>query len=179
MVFCFMKCKKTMKTSPLTHKIWNEENIDLHLLQIHDSNKSIVFTNGCFDIVHAGHIQYLYETSKLADFLIVGINSDDSVKRLGKSPSRPLQNEFSRCSVIAALGFVDAVIVFDEDTPKQIIERITPKVLVKGSDYKIEDIVGSDWVISHGGEVKTIDFLPGYSTSSIEKKIIQAHNIHE
>ncbi len=168
-----------MKTSPLTHKIWNEENIDLQLSRIHAANKSIVFTNGCFDIVHAGHIQYLFETSKLADFLIVGINSDDSVKRLEKSPARPLQNEFSRSSVIAALGFVDAVILFDQDTPKQLIERITPKVLVKGSDYKIEDIVGSEWVISNGGEVKTIDFLPGYSTSSIERKILQAHNLHE
>lgn len=153
--------------------------MDLHLSQIHATNKSIVFTNGCFDIVHAGHIQYLFETSKLADYLIVGINSDNSVKRLEKSPARPLQNEFSRSSVIAALGFVDAVILFDQDTPKQLIERITPKVLVKGSDYKIEDIVGSEWVISHGGEVKTIDFLPGYSTSSIERKILQAHNFHK
>lgn len=153
--------------------------MDLHLSQIHAANKSIVFTNGCFDIVHAGHIQYLFETSKLADYLIVGINSDNSVKRLEKSPARPLQNEFSRSSVIAALGFVDAVILFDQDTPKQLIERITPKVLVKGSDYKVEDIVGSEWVISHGGEVKTIDFLPGYSTSSIERKILQAHNVHE
>jgi len=153
--------------------------MDLHLSQIQSENKSIVFTNGCFDIVHAGHIQYLFETSKLADYLIVGINSDNSVKRLEKSPARPLQNEFSRSSVIAALGFVDAVILFDQDTPKQLIERITPKVLVKGSDYKIEDIVGSEWVISHGGEVKTIDFLPGYSTSSIERKILQAHNVQE
>jgi rfaE bifunctional protein nucleotidyltransferase chain/domain len=168
-----------MKTNALNLKIWNEETMDLHLSQIHATNKSIVFTNGCFDIVHAGHIQYLFETSKLADYLIVGINSDNSVKRLEKSPARPLQNEFSRSSVIAALGFVDAVILFDQDTPKQLIERITPKVLVKGSDYKIEDIVGSDWVISHGGEVKTIDFLPGYSTSSIERKILQAHNVHE
>ena len=168
-----------MKTNALNLKIWNDQTMDLHLSQIQSENKSIVFTNGCFDIVHAGHIQYLFETSKLADYLIVGINSDNSVKRLEKSPARPLQNEFSRSSVIAALGFVDAVILFDQDTPKQLIERITPKVLVKGSDYKIEDIVGSEWVISHGGEVKTIDFLPGYSTSSIERKILQAHNVQE
>jgi rfaE bifunctional protein nucleotidyltransferase chain/domain len=156
-------------------KIWKREEAMNHASKIKQEGKRIVFTNGCFDILHAGHVTYLQEAAALGDFLVVGINSDDSIKRLEKSPARPLQNEFSRTAVMAALGCVGAVVVFDEDTPLQLIQAVKPDVLVKGADYKIEDIVGAAEVLSWGGEVKTLDFLPGYSTSSIEKKILDAN----
>lgn len=156
----------------MKEKIWTRQNLENEVNLVKQQGKTIVFTNGCFDILHAGHIHYLEETSKLADFFIVALNSDDSVKRLDKSPARPLQNEQSRSAVMSALSFVDAVVIFNEDTPKEIIEAITPNVLVKGGDYDIQDIVGADWVTSHGGRVTTIDFLPGYSTTAIEQKII-------
>lgn len=140
-------------------------------------NKKVVFTNGCFDIIHAGHVAYLEEASLLGDALIVAINSDSSVKALEKSPARPLQSEYSRARVMASLGFVAAVVVFSEPTPKEIIEFLTPDVLVKGADYSIENIVGANWVMQHGGEVKTIEFLPGFSTSAIEKKILAEHGL--
>jgi len=161
-----------MKT---TEKIWKREEAMLLSSKIKEEGQRIVFTNGCFDILHAGHVTYLQEAAALGDFLVVGINSDDSIKRLEKSPARPLQNEFSRTAVMAALGCVGAVVVFDEDTPIQLIQAVKPDVLVKGADYKIEDIVGAAEVLSWGGEVKTLDFLPGYSTSSIEKKILEAN----
>ena len=134
-------------------------------------NKKIVFTNGCFDILHLGHIDYLSKAADLGDVLIVGVNADNSVKRLGKGSSRPIQDEYARALLIAALGFVAAVVIFDEDTPYELIKEIQPHVLVKGADWKPEDIVGYDIVTAHGGEVKTINYLEGYSTSNIEKKI--------
>lgn len=158
-------------------KIWQQNQIPLEIDHLKKNNKKIVFTNGCFDILHAGHVQYLEEASQLGDFLIVALNTDESVQRLDKSPARPLQNEYSRSHVMASLGFVGAVVLFNEDTPKEIIELITPNVLVKGADYQIANIVGADWVLKHGGEVKTIEFLPGYSTTAIEKKIITAHQL--
>jgi rfaE bifunctional protein nucleotidyltransferase chain/domain len=156
-------------------KIWKREETAQRAAEIKKAGKRIVFTNGCFDILHAGHVTYLQEAAALGDFLVVGVNSDDSVKRLDKSPARPLQNEFSRSTVMAALQCVGAVIVFDEDTPLQLIEAVNPDVLVKGADYKIEDIVGAKEVLAAGGEVKTLEFLPGYSTSSIEKKILEVN----
>lgn len=164
-----------MKNQNPASKIWSNNQISEKIKEIKSQGKTIVFTNGCFDIIHAGHVKYLAETADLADFLIVAVNSDASVKRMEKSPARPLQNEFSRAHVMASFSFVDAVIIFTEDTPKEVIELITPNVLVKGGDYTLENIVGAQWVIQNGGEVKTIEFLPGYSTSAIEKKIIEAH----
>lgn len=161
-----------MNTNP---KIWKREEARQFAAGIKASGKRIVFTNGCFDILHAGHVTYLQEAATLGDFLVVGVNSDDSVKRLDKSPARPLQNEFSRSTVMAALQFVGAVIVFDEDTPLELIQAVKPDVLVKGADYKIEDILGAKEVLAAGGEVKTLEFLPGYSTSNIEKKILEAN----
>ncbi len=159
-----------------THsKIWKREEAVECAAEIKAAGKRIVFTNGCFDILHAGHVTYLQEAAALGDFLVVGINSDDSVKRLEKSPARPLQNEFSRSTVMAALQCVGAVIVFNEDTPLELIQAVKPDVLVKGADYKVEDIVGSKEVLAAGGEVKTLAFLPGYSTSSIENKILEAN----
>lgn len=161
-----------MNTNP---KIWKREEADKFAATIKAEGKRIVFTNGCFDILHAGHVTYLQEAAALGDFLVVGVNSDNSVKRLDKSPARPLQNEFSRSAVMAALQCVGAVIVFDEDTPLELIQAVNPDVLVKGADYKIEDIVGAKEVLAAGGSVKTLEFLPGYSTSSIEKKILEAN----
>ncbi len=130
----------------------------------------IVFTNGCFDILHLGHIHYLYKASNLGGKLIVGVNTDKSVQQI-KGKNRPINNESSRANILASLAFVDAVVLFNEDTPKELIKLIKPNILVKGADYKITDIVGSDFVISNGGRVATIPFLKGYSTSQIINSI--------
>ena len=135
--------------------------------------KRVVFTNGCFDILHRGHLEYLMEARQLGDFLLVGVNSDNSVRRLGKSPSRPLQDEQGRALAIASLYFVDLVIIFDEDTPHKLISTILPDILVKGADYNPEDIVGYKEVTDNGGTVKTIPFIEGYSTTSIDQKILK------
>lgn len=164
-----------MKKPQIQQKIWDRNSLSEKVQSIGDGQK-IVFTNGCFDIIHAGHIDYLEKASQLGDFFIVAVNSDDSVKRLEKSPARPLQSEYSRSRVMASFAFVDAVVIFNEDTPKEIIEIITPDILVKGGDYQIQDIVGYNWVTQHGGHVTTIPFLEGYSTTAIEEKILNSRN---
>ncbi|MFN4973340.1 MAG: D-glycero-beta-D-manno-heptose 1-phosphate adenylyltransferase [Bacteroidota bacterium] len=131
----------------------------------------IVFTNGCFDILHRGHVDYLAKAADQGNKLIIGVNTDASVRTL-KGKNRPIQDEESRLQILASLACVDAVILFDEPTPYNLIEALQPDVLIKGSDYKPEDIVGYDIVTARGGHVKTIDFIPGYSTSLIEKRII-------
>jgi D-glycero-beta-D-manno-heptose 1-phosphate adenylyltransferase len=133
-------------------------------------SKKIVFTNGCFDILHQGHIDYLSKAADQGDVLIVGLNTDNSVAQL-KGKGRPVQDENSRAMLLAALRFVDAVVLFDQDTPLELISLVQPDVLVKGSDYKAEDIVGHDVVKNNGGEIITIDFLDGYSTSALIEKI--------
>ena len=133
-------------------------------------SRRIVFTNGCFDIIHAGHVKYLAEAKKLGDVLFLGLNSDQSVRRL-KGDSRPINSETDRASVLSALRFIDYVVVFGEDTPENIIRTIRPDVLVKGGAYKIENIVGADFVKSEGGEVVTIDFVDGKSTTKIIEKM--------
>ncbi|MBL7811327.1 MAG: adenylyltransferase/cytidyltransferase family protein [Bacteroidetes bacterium] len=163
---------------PFASKIWTWEEVAAHARAIRESGKKIVFTNGVFDLLHAGHVTYLAEAAALGDFLIVGLNSDSSVQRLGKSPARPLQNEFSRSRVLAALTSTGAVVVFDQDTPAEIIRLTEPDVLVKGADYAIENIVGADFVLARGGSVQTIPFIDGYSTTAIEKKILLAHQPH-
>ncbi|HMG16553.1 MAG TPA: D-glycero-beta-D-manno-heptose 1-phosphate adenylyltransferase [Saprospiraceae bacterium] len=130
----------------------------------------VVFTNGCFDILHIGHIQYLQEAKSLGDKLVVGINSDSSVKRL-KGEDRPINNETDRAMVMAALGVVDGVIIFDEDTPLQLITELNPDILVKGGDWPLDKIVGAEYVINNGGEVFSLPFISGYSTSNIIQKI--------
>ena len=134
--------------------------------------KKIVFTNGCFDILHLGHIDYLSAASELGDLLIIGLNTDLSVSKI-KGENRPIQDEVSRAFVLASLGFVDAVVFFGEDTPYNLIKIIQPDILVKGADYRPEDIVGYDIVKNKGGEIVTIEFLEGYSTTAIEKKILR------
>lgn len=165
-----------MLPNKIASKIWPEEKVATYAETLRRQGCKIVFTNGVFDILHAGHVSYLAEAADLGNFLIVGLNSDDSVRRLGKSPARPLQSQESRAAVLASLQWVGAVVIFNEDTPAELIKKILPSVLVKGSDYKPEEIAGADTVISHGGEVKTIKLLEGFSTTSIEKKILRENN---
>lgn len=136
--------------------------------------KKIVFTNGCFDLLHMGHIDYLSKAADLGDVLIIGLNTDRSVSEI-KGPKRPISDQHSRAHVLASLSFVSAVILFDESTPYDLIHFIQPDVLVKGADYKPEQIVGYDIVKAKGGIVQTIDYLPGYSTTAIEQKIVENH----
>ena len=126
----------------------------------------IVFTNGCFDLLHRGHVEYLAKASDKGDVLVVGLNTDASVRRL-KGESRPINDETARATVLASLNCVDAVVLFDEDTPYELIKAVRPDVLVKGADYKPVDIVGYDIVTSHGGKVETVDLVEGYSTTGM------------
>jgi len=132
--------------------------------------KKIVFTNGCFDLLHLGHIDYLSKSADMGNKLVIGLNSDSSVSAL-KGPGRPISDQISRSVILASFSFVDAVVLFDEPTPIQLIELIRPDILVKGADYTIDKIVGADIVSQYGGLVITIEYLNGYSTSLIEKKI--------
>lgn len=131
----------------------------------------IVFTNGCFDILHRGHVEYLQEAAALGDRLIIGVNSDASVRRLGKAADRPLNDQDGRAKVLAALRLVDAVVIFDEDTPLDLIKAVGPDVLVKGGDWRPEDIVGSDVVKKLGGEVRALKLVDGFSTTALVEKI--------
>jgi D-glycero-beta-D-manno-heptose 1-phosphate adenylyltransferase len=130
----------------------------------------VVFTNGCFDLIHLGHVDYLEKARMLGDKLVIGLNTDDSVSRF-KGPERPLQDQTSRARVLAAMQFIDLVVFFNEDTPLNLISELLPNILVKGSDYLADNIVGADVVKKNGGVVKTIDFVPGYSTTRIVEKI--------
>jgi len=130
------------------------------------SENKIVFSNGCFDVLHRGHIYLLSRARELGDLLIVGLNSDASVTKL-KGPDRPVNNQESRAEVLGALAFVDYIIVFEEDTPMDMIITLKPDILIKGGDYNLEDIVGHQEVLSSGGKVETIPMLKGYSSSSI------------
>ena len=133
-------------------------------------NQKVVFTNGCFDILHLGHIDYLEKARSLGDKLIIGLNTDESVTRL-KGPGRPVNDEEARARMLAALQFVDMVVYFSEDTPYNLIKSLLPDILVKGSDYLAENIVGADIVKDNGGEIKTINLVEGFSTSKLIDKI--------
>ncbi|ASU33783.1 D-glycero-beta-D-manno-heptose 1-phosphate adenylyltransferase [Mucilaginibacter xinganensis] len=134
------------------------------------AGKKVVFTNGVFDLLHIGHVTYLAKAAELGDKLVIGLNTDSSVKRI-KGESRPINDQSSRAALLAALFFVDSVVLFDDDTPFNLITSLMPDVLVKGADYSVENIVGAKEVIANGGEVKTITFVEGYSSTSIIKKI--------
>ena len=151
-------------------KIYTLENLQKQVKNWQSEGNKIVFTNGCFDIVHLGHIDYLEKARNLGDKLVLGLNTDDSVKRL-KGENRPVVNEYARSRMMAAFEFVDAVVLFDEPTPQELIEAVKPNILVKGDDYTVETIVGADFVIAEGGEVKTIPLVKGYSTTSLIEKI--------
>ena len=131
----------------------------------------VVFTNGVFDILHRGHVEYLEEAAALGDRLVIGLNSDSSVQRLGKGPDRPINDQDSRALVLTALRCVDAVVIFEEDTPLELITAIKPDVLVKGGDWKTAQIVGCDLVKSYGGEVRSLKLVDGFSTTSLVDRI--------
>lgn len=157
----------------IKRKIVCRKDLKELILKWRNANERIVFTNGCFDLLHLGHVDYLAKAKDLGERLIIGVNTDSSIKRL-KGEHRPLQDENSRLHILAALQSVDAVVLFDEDTPYELIKEIEPDILVKGADYKIENIVGYDIVISRGGSVQTIEFIEGYSTTLIEKRILNS-----
>ena len=146
-----------------------KDNIEI-INRIKAERKKIVFTNGCFDLLHVGHIRYLAQAKKLGDFLIIGLNSDRSVKKL-KGKDRPINSFEDRATLLSALNSVDLVIKFEEQTPEDLIKDIVPDVLVKGGDYNIKDIVGYQIVIQNGGQVKTLSFYDGYSTTNYIDKI--------
>lgn len=151
-------------------KILDEKQLGDTIRFLHENGKKIVFTNGCFDIVHRGHVEYLAKASEFGDVLFIGLNTDKSVQRI-KGSGRPLQDEKSRAMVLAAFQFVDFVVFFEEDTPLQLIKKVQPDILVKGSDYKPEKIVGYEVVKAIGGEVKTIQLVNGYSTSNVIERM--------
>lgn len=151
----------------IKNKIFFErKTLNAHLSMLTSQGAKVVFTNGCFDILHRGHVEYLAKAADMGDVLVVGLNTDASVTRL-KGEGRPVNNEEARALVLASLNFVDAVVLFDEDTPYELIKAVRPDVLVKGADYKPEEIVGHDVVTSYGGTVATIPLVEGYSTTSI------------
>jgi rfaE bifunctional protein nucleotidyltransferase chain/domain len=156
----------------LKSKILDKASLSVVLDKAKLEGKKIVFTNGCFDILHPGHVDYLSQARDLGDLLILGLNTDASVRRLNKAPNRPVNSEFARATVLAALGCVDYIILFDEETPYELIKFVGPHVLVKGNDYSIEKIVGHDIVQASGGKVVTIPLLEGFSTTSLIKKIV-------
>lgn len=154
----------------LLNKITDLSSLKAQLSVWKGEGKKVVFTNGVFDLLHIGHITYMAKAAELGHKLIIGLNADASVKRI-KGEDRPVNDQNSRAMLLAALFFVDAIVVFDEDTPQQLITALLPDVLVKGADYAIENIVGAKEVIANGGEVKTINFVDGYSSTSIIQKI--------
>ncbi|MBK6834951.1 MAG: D-glycero-beta-D-manno-heptose 1-phosphate adenylyltransferase [Bacteroidetes bacterium] len=155
----------------LYNKLQTVEQLKSTLTIVNFRGQKIVFTNGVFDILHTGHVDYLSKARDLGHFLVLGLNTDASVKRLNKGPERPINNEKARATVLGALECVDAIVLFDEETPYELIKAIQPDILVKGSDYAIENIVGYDVVKAKGGEVITIDLSQGFSTTNIIKKI--------
>ena len=151
-------------------KIREAKNLAKTLSALRSKGKKIVFTNGCFDIIHAGHVDYLSKARRLGDVLVVGLNSDSSVKKI-KGKDRPINRESDRAKVLSSLYFVDYITSFNETTPENLIKKVRPDILVKGGDWKIEDIVGSSFVRSYGGKIKRIPFVKGYSTTALIAKI--------
>jgi D-glycero-beta-D-manno-heptose 1-phosphate adenylyltransferase len=154
----------------LLNKISDLPKLQAAIASWKSEGKKVVFTNGVFDLLHIGHITYMAKAAELGDKLIIGVNSDSSVKRI-KGEDRPVNDQNSRAALLAALFFVDAIVVFEEDTPLNLITALMPDILVKGADYLVENIVGAKEVIANGGEVKTINFVEGYSSTSIIQKI--------
>ena len=151
-------------------KIYTLPQLQEKLEEWRAQGQKIVFTNGCFDLLHLGHVDYLEKARQLGDKLVLGLNTDASISRI-KGPSRPLQDEMSRARVMASLLFVDAVVLFNDDTPLELIRAVQPDILVKGDDYAVEQIVGHEVVMAKGGEVKTVPLVKGYSTTNIVNKI--------
>lgn len=156
------------------HKIFTQGELVALREQWRDAGEKVVFTNGVFDLIHPGHLIYLQEAKALGTKLILAINSDASTKTLNKGDSRPINPEKDRAIIMSAMQMIDAVVIFEESTPFEIIQKLMPDVLVKGGDYSIDQIVGADIVMKNGGEVKQLQFVKGYSTTAIEQKIINA-----
>ena len=154
----------------LNSKILDKERLLVKLTDWKEEDKKIVFTNGCFDLIHLGHIEVIARSADLGDILIIGVNTDNSIKRL-KGKNRPIVEEISRAKQLAALEFVDAVVFFDQDTPIDLIKMINPNVITKGGDYNTDQVIGNDIVTQNNGEVVIIPLTQGYSTTSILKKI--------
>lgn len=154
------------------NKLYDPPALQKAIAEWKASGQKIVFTNGCFDILHPGHIDYLAKAAAFGNKLIIGLNSDSSVRKL-KGPHRPIQDEQARAMLLGALAFVDAIVVFKEDTPAELVAQLLPDVLVKGADYSIEQIAGADTVMKNGGSVVLLPYLKGYSTSGIERRIKQ------
>jgi len=159
----------------ISSKQYTFKSITDRVLQWKSAGEKIVFTNGCFDLIHYGHLHYLAEAAALGDRLIVGLNSDASVRRL-KGEQRPIKDEISRSFLLASLACVDAVVLFSKDTPLELIKLIRPNVLVKGGDWQPDQIVGSDIVLNDGGTVRSLAFVEGHSTTSLIKKIQQLNS---
>ncbi len=155
----------------LKSKIVGLNEVSRYVNSLRLTGKKVVFTNGCFDILHTGHVQYLTQARDLGGILVVGLNTDASVKMQGKGDDRPINNEDNRAKVLAALGCVDVITFFNEETPLELIKKVQPDILVKGGDYVPEKIVGYDVVKARGGEVLTIPFVEGYSTTSLVQKL--------
>jgi rfaE bifunctional protein nucleotidyltransferase chain/domain len=155
----------------IQQKIHDQASLPAVLEQWRANGNRIVFTNGCFDLLHFGHLHYLADARDLGDRLVVGMNSGASVSRL-KGPHRPINDEITRTHLMAALEVVDAVILFEEDTPYELIQLVQPDILVKGGDWSPDQIVGSDLVLARGGQVLSLPFITGYSTTNIEQKIL-------
>jgi rfaE bifunctional protein nucleotidyltransferase chain/domain len=156
------------------HKIVNREEAIRQVNGLKMSGKKVVFTNGCFDLVHLGHIDYLEKARNLGQALVLGLNTDASVSRI-KGPNRPIADEHSRSRLMASLVFVDLVVLFDEPTPLELIQALNPDILTKGDDYSLETIVGADFVLANGGSVQTVPLVAGYSTSRFIEKIIRSN----
>ncbi|PKL86361.1 MAG: D-glycero-beta-D-manno-heptose 1-phosphate adenylyltransferase [Ignavibacteriae bacterium HGW-Ignavibacteriae-1] len=150
--------------------LYESEDLAKILQEKSEQGKKIVFTNGCFDILHAGHVKYLEQSKKLGDVLVIGLNSDDSVRRL-KGDSRPVNNQMDRAIVLSALRAVDYVCFFDEDTPLELIMQLKPDIITKGGDYTVTDVVGGEFVINNGGEVVIIELVEGKSTTSTIQRL--------
>lgn len=156
----------------LFEKITDRDFIEKKIAELKSENKKIVFSNGCFDIIHRGHVEYLAKASNFGDITVIGLNSDKSVKEL-KGENRPVQDQNTRALILAAFSFIDYIIIFDEQTPYELIKLIKPDFLVKGADYKPEDIIGFDILQSYNGQVKTIELVQGHSTTNIIGKILK------
>ncbi len=159
-----------LNLNSIKKKIFRLEELKVQINSWRDSGDKIVFTNGCFDLLHRGHVEMLANTADLAERLIIGLNSDESIKTL-KGESRPIENEESRAILLASLSFVDAVILFSEETPLNLIHSLIPDILAKGGDYEIETIVGHKIIQNNGGEVIVVPFIDGYSSTKIINKI--------
>jgi rfaE bifunctional protein nucleotidyltransferase chain/domain len=163
-----------MTAGSTSHKVVDRAAAARWVQELQAQGHKVVFTNGCFDLLHRGHVHYLEEARALGNALIVGVNTDASAARLNKGPGRPLTPEADRARILAALACVDRVVLFDEDTPLELITALQPDVLVKGGDYQLQEIVGREIVLARGGRVVALPFLPGYSTSVLLERLRRA-----